>query len=151
MNNIAAITASLISTFQADATLASDGFIQSRITRGDYMNMDPNKAPWLGVYRTGVSYKPGRLGSGNPDAWDSTIEIKLVVQASHRNSGDACEDRLELYIKHVLESVWSDPTWQATVDILVDMKVDYSYKRDDTSTIYFQWAMISLTAEVSAG
>lgn len=147
MLNFATITASLESTFESDADLSASGFL---VERGDYVNMDPNRTPWLGIYRTDIDYTPRSLGR-HSQSWEGTVTLKLLVQASHTQSGAACEDRLEGYIKNVLDAVWTDPTWTNVVDMVTAMKVEYSYKEDETASLYFQWAMITITAEVSTG
>lgn len=151
MINAATITASLQDTLRADPTLAGLGFQSGRILRGDIVNKNPNVTPWLGIFRTGIDYAPGSLGRGNPDAWDGTITLRLLVQASHMRSGAECEDRLESYIKAALDAVWTDPTWSNVVDMVTRINVKYSYKEDDESTIYFQWALVTITAEASTG
>jgi len=151
MISAADITASLQTTLQADATLTSLNFVPSRILRGDVVNKNPNNTPWLGIFRTKVAYAPGSLGRGNPDAWDGTITIRLLIQASHLHDAAACEDRLESYIKAALDSIWSDPTWSNVVDMVTGIDVEYSYREDDESTIYFQWALVTITAEASTG
>lgn len=151
MINLATITASLLSSLQADATLASLGFRTAGIVRGDYVNKDPSLAPWLGLYRTMVDYSPRCLGTKNPGSWEGKITIRMLVQASTTQGGDACEDLLESYVKAALDAVWADPTWSNVVDMVTALNVEYSYKEDDTSTIYFQWAMVTITAEVSTG
>lgn len=151
MINAAMITSSLQTTLRADATIAGLGFVPGHILRGDVVNVNPNETPWLGIFRTKVAYKPGSLGRGNPSAWDATITIRLLIQASHTLSGADCEDRLESYIKAALDAVWTDPTWSNVVDMVTGLDVEYSYKEDDTSTIYFQWALVTITAEASTG
>lgn len=149
MINAATITSALQTTFRNSATLAAHGFTTNTILRGDYVNMNPNRAPWLGIYRTRVNNNPRTLGRGNNTEWQGTVTIRLMVQASHGQSGSACEDRLESYIKDVLDEVWADPTWTNTVDMVTAMDVEYNYKETDSASIYFQWALITITAEVS--
>lgn len=149
MLDLSDITASLKNTFDNDAVLQSLGFTPSRTLRGSYVNTNPNHTPWLGIYRTKVDYSPRALGRDCNGSWSGTMTIRLLVQASHIKSGADCEDRLEEYVKATLDAVWKDPTWNSVVDMVTAMNVEYSYKEDDTSTIYFQWAMITLSAEVS--
>jgi len=151
MIDVGTITASLEASFKASSTLAAHGFNSQTIQRGDFVNKDPHRAPWLGIYRTRVAYDPRSLGRGNNCAWETTVTLRLLVQATHLQSGSACEDRLEDYIKDVLDVVWADPTWTNTVDMVEAFDVEYSYKEDDTASIYFQWAMITITAKVSTG
>lgn len=151
MINAATITGSLQSTLKNDSALANLGFSSRNILRGDVVNKNPNETPWLGIFRTRVAYAPRALGQSNPDAWQGTITIRLLVQASHIRSGADCEDRLESYIKAALDAVWSDPTWINVVDMVTGLEVEYSYKEDDESTIYFQWALVTITAEASTG
>lgn len=150
MLNAGTITASLENTFKNDAPLLALDFKESTIQRGDYANMDPDNTPWLGIYRTKVDYNPRSLGR-HSTSWEGEITLKLLVQATHMQSGSACEDRLESYIVAVLDAVWKDSTWNNTVDMVTGLTVEYSYKEDDESSIYFQWAMITIVAEASTG
>lgn len=151
MINLSDITSSLQATFQGSATLAAHGFTPAGIVRGEYVNMDPDLAPWLGIYRTKADYSPRALGRGNAGAWSATVTIRLLIQTSSLQGGDDCEDLLEAYVKDTLDAVWADPTWTSTVDMVTGLDIEYSYKDADTSTIYFQWAMVTITAEVSTG
>lgn len=143
MLDFSTITASLQATFEADADLTAAGF---KIERADYVNMDPNRAPWLGIYRTRIQYNPRTLGRG-PNAWQGVLTLRLLIQATHLESGEACEARLEGYIKNTLDAVWEDPTWSSVVDMVTGLDVEYSYKEDESGTIWFQWAMVTITAE----
>lgn len=150
MINAGAITASLETTFQDNVAMQGLGFTPASIQRGDYVNMNPHRAPWLGIYRTDVKYDPRALGK-HSNSWEATITVKLLVQASHLQSGSACEDRLESYIMVVLDALWEDPTWNNLVDMITAFNVEYSYKETDESTIYFQWAMLTIEARASTG
>jgi len=129
MINVSTITASLETTFKADPTLATDGFRSATIKRGEYVNMDPDLTPWLGIYRTRVGYNPRSLGRGNNCEWQGEVTIRLLIQASHTQGGDDCETRLEQYVKDVLDATWSDPTWAGVVDMVTGIDVEYSTRR----------------------
>jgi len=120
------------------------------VERADYVNMDPHRAPWIGVYRTRVKYDPRTLGR-NAASWNGTVVIRLMVQQTSMISGEDCENQLEANIASVLAAVWSDETWESTVDMVTGMEIEYSYKEHELESIYFQWALITLTAEVSTG
>lgn len=143
MINASTITASLKTTFEA----ALSGF---RVERGDYVNRDPHRTPWLGIYRTRVKYNPRTLGR-HANSLNGEVTVRLMVQATHHHSGADCEDLLEGYITQVLDAMWSDPTWNSVVDTITEFSVEYSYKESELETIYFQWALITITAEVSTG
>lgn len=147
MLNFAEITAALEATLKADPNLSAAGFI---IKRGDVVNVDPDQCPWCGIYRTRQDYDPRALGQSNPGAWQGTLTVRLIVQATHMQP-DACEDRLEGYLQDVLDAVWSDPTWTATVDMVTGIEVAYTYLETDSATIYYQAALVTITAEASTG
>lgn len=147
MLNFSVITSALQATLEADADLSAAGF---KIEVGDYVNTDPNRAPWLGIYRTSIQYDPRTCGRSD-SSWQGIITLRLIIQATHMQSGAACEARLEGYIKNVLDAVWADETWQATVDMVTGLDVEYSYKEDEQQSIYFQWAMVTVKADARTG
>lgn len=144
------ITKALVRQLKNDAALVEMGFT---ITRSEYINTDPSDVPWAGVYRVTTTYSPGTLGH-HAASWDGTVEIKVVVQAAS-TSGDGAQAEVDLcrYEEAVITAIWSDPTIGNTVDMLTGLAVDYTFvdTGEDNEALYFPNAVITVTAEVTAG
>lgn len=142
------IQASTITRALYDVLSDDPDFQSWTVTRGEFVNEAHSLCPWLGIYRQSIDYSPETLGNG-PDYWTATMVVRLIVQAANLASGEDCEDDLEGYVKQVIDKVVADTTLAATIDMVNDIKVSYSYIAEDDETIYFQAAIIELTLEVS--
>lgn len=142
MINAATITAAMEA--QLKAALPSD----YRVERGEYVNMDYQRVPWVGVYRGELNYDTATLGRGT-NSWRAQFVIKLIVQAAtlKANAADA-EDDLEAYIEAVLDAVMADKTIGGTVAMVSDVSIVYGYNEGNSEEVYFQSAVISITTEV---
>lgn len=147
MKKYSDITKAVVAQLESDAALLS---INPTIKRGEYINELPRLCPWIGVYKGSVSMKPGALGR-SASTFDSTIPAKIVVQASHGNSGAECEERLDEYVKLVLDALWSDPTIGGTVGLIRGFDIEYTYRETESETLYFQWAIINVECHVRTG
>lgn len=118
------------------------------ITRGQYINMDYEKTPWVGVYKGDLEYDPETLGRGS-NSWKAEFEVRIIVQSSNiSNDHEKAEDELEGYIKEILDAIMDDKTLGGTVLMTTGVRVTYSYNETNSEDIYFQNAEITLTAEV---
>ena len=118
----------------------------TEVSAGEYVNVDINRAPWIGVYRGGVKYEPRTLGYNN---WEATPSIKVVVQSNSLNSGAECQERLEEYIQKIIVAINLDKTLSNNVEMLNSIAVDYGFIETDRSSLYFQSAIITFEFEVA--
>ena len=137
------ITKALIEAFDNDS-----GFNGFTLERSEYVNENPSLCPWLGVYRAGMDYQPETLGLGE-DHWTGLFTVNIVVQAANMASGEESEDDLESYVELVISKVFADTSIGAIVDMVNSVKVTYSYKAEDETSMYFQSAIIEMIMEVS--
>lgn len=144
--NTATITAALVKQLSEHPELL--GFFKD-VERGEYVNKDPARTPWCGVYRTEVHYLPKALGH-HSRSWQVLLTVKLVVQA-HANTGPEAEDACEEAVQRVMTAVLGDLTILATMDMLKSIDIEYSYDETKSSTIDFQWAFITLVYETRSG
>jgi hypothetical protein len=118
------------------------------ISRSEFVNEDAGQAVngWVGVYRRSVDYDPRNLGVP-PNNYDADLSFSVVVQRSHLGSGEECADLLEKSVKTVLDRmVQIDRTY---IDHFSDIRVEYTYLETDRKTMYFQGALLNVTAHVS--
>jgi hypothetical protein len=144
--NTADVTKALVKQFSEHPELI--GFLKN-VERGEYVNKDPARTPWCGVYRTEVHYLPKVLGH-HSRSWQALLTVKLVVQA-HAATGPSAEDACEEAVQKVLTAVLGDLTALTTMEMLKSIDVEYSYDETKSETIDFQWAFITLVYETRSG
>ena len=142
MINAATITKAVTAMLKAGL---SDEY---KVERGEYINMDYGKTPWVGVYRGTLDYNPSTLGRGNNN-WKADFAVRIIVQASSfKNEASVVEDLLESYIEDVLAIITSDSTLGGSVAMTKGVKVAYSYNEQESENVYFQNAEIEILTEV---
>lgn len=146
MINIAEITTALQSQIQNFIDIRD---FKLKVSRGEFVNEDSSLTPWTGVYKSEIEFDPHTLGRGALN-WLAQVNIDVVVQ-SHGDGGEKSEDQLGDAVNRVLRAIISDLTFSGTVDMIKKLKVTFMYNRNDTSTLDFQQALISIRAEVRAG
>lgn len=136
-------TAKLEKACSDDATLIGLGF---RIRRSEYVNMNPDLTPWLGIYSASETYTPRTLGVSTVSQ-RGTQDVRLVVQASHLKSGSKCEDRLREYIDAVLAVLFRRLERYAVQNV----SVEWRYQETESDSIAFQWAIMTVRGEWATG
>lgn len=143
MINVSTIMNQLCEWFEDDAAL--DG---ARVSRSEFVNNDAGQAVngWLGLYRRSVDYDPRNLGTP-PNNYHGELVFDIVVQRTSLESGQDAEDALEESVKAVLDRLVQVP--RTYIDHFSDVSVEYAYLETDRKTMYFQGALIEVTAQVS--
>jgi len=147
MINVSDITKALKNIFDNNATMIKEGFT---IERSEYVNLDEGRCPWIGIYKNTNKTDPATLGVHN-SSWSSEITLKLIIQASHLNSGAECEDRLDRYLKQVKDAIWTEPTIGGYVEMVTGFDIEYLFEETESEEAYFQWAIINVTLEARTG
>jgi len=117
------------------------------IERSEYVNFDPDRVPYVGVYRGQLKYAPHTLGR-DLSSWRADFTITLIVQAASINTGGEAEERLEKYLQEVLNVVVADKTIKGTVAIIKDIEINYTYKKEESGTMHFHAAEVDILTEV---
>lgn len=139
------IAQALRDRLQNNATLAAELAIASKaIEINQYANTQAENAPWVGVYLRSATTAPHTTARG----YLSKIHLAIVTQASSLVSPDDCTKVLCRINKLVEDVLTTDQTLKATVDMISDIKTDYTYVEGDRESLYFQMAVIDITAEV---
>lgn len=112
----------------------------------DYVNCNPDRAPWCGVYRRSVKSVPRTLGVQS--SWQLVYKIAVVVQATSVKTGKECEEKLEELVSLALDGIIADRTIDGTVCTLNGWDVEYTYIETERLSTYFQSALINLEVEV---
>lgn len=119
-----------------------------RIKRMGVVNTDPNLAMngWVGLYADTVDYGPRTIGAGNRH-WQFTPTFRIIVQAVDRADSAKAHEKLEDYIKKVLDVVLSDRTLSGHVATLNSMNITYAFSDEDRDSLHFEGALITLSFE----
>lgn len=143
MINVSTITEHLLQWLKDDTDMQGVLFSRSEI-----VNEDPGKATngWVGIYRQDVDYDPRNLGIP-PNNYEGELTLNIVVQQTHLGSGAEAEDALEELVKKVLDRLVQVP--KTYIDHFPDLTVQYTYLETDRKTMYFQGALITVSAEFS--
>ena len=147
MININTVTAALKTLLDANGTVSA--WLYKPVVNGDFINELPGQTPWVGVYRGSVAHNPRTLGM-QPNNWESTITLKVVLQDTSYKSAADCEALLELHVKDVITAIVTDTTIGNTVDMVNSFKISYGYIDTDRESLYYQTAIIEFEAEVKA-
>lgn len=147
MININTVTAAVKTLLDGNGTVAA--WLNKPVVNGDFINELPGQTPWVGVYRGGVKHNPRTLGM-QPNNWESTITLKIVLQDTSYVSAADCESLLELHTKDIITALVTDTTIGNTVDMINNFDISYGYIDTDRESLYYQTAIITFEAEVRA-
>lgn len=112
----------------------------------EFMNEDPNRAPWVGVYLRSSTIDPTAL----PRSYKDVVRLSIVAQASHLKSKRDCAIKLGELNKQIFNCLLEDVKLNNTVDMLNNISTDYTYVETDRENLHFQMAVIDIEFEVRA-
>lgn len=108
----------------------------------------PGPEGWIGIFKSGIEYPSRTLGMGNGFR-QQRIGLAMHVMMSNLDSGEACEDSLELLLQRTLSCILSDTSLRGFVDVLdSDLQIRYP-SFDKLENIWVQTADIFLTGLVN--
>ena len=137
--NISTVTKALQEQIQNDPEVQS--FLKQDVLRDEYVNNDPNRTPWICVYKGKIDFEPVTIGYGS---FEATPSPRVMVQATSLKSGEDCSNKLDDYVDKILDAIKKDKTIGGTVDILLSYTIEYGYLETDRTTLAFQSAIITL-------
>ncbi len=114
------------------------------IALGDYVNTDPSRTPWIGVYRDEAEHEPHTLGHNQ---WRSTVKNKIVIQEATSESGERCQELLDNLLKEVSAAILDDLTIGGSVLHTSLASVQFTYIETDRESLFYQGAIITITSE----
>lgn len=119
--------------------------LTATIERGERINFDPGRCPWIGVYPGRVDSAPKTLGGGS-SRWSSIVELQVVVQTcSFNNDGTAASDALETLIEAMLQAIDNDLTLGIVGCRILSNSREYRYvvfDGDEQGTIFMPQAVV---------
>lgn len=148
--NISSTTKKLLDILQLHPDLQG---VKS-ILRSDFVNDNSDLAPWIGIYRTKMTYEPRTLGKGFTSTWQGILEIQILIQEVSYDNGEQAEILLENLIQKVMRILFDNDTIGGTVDQI--MKFDWEYQfqpsmEEEDSKAFFQMGILTVMSEVSTG
>lgn len=142
MINVAEIAKATVEVLKAWPALSD----VKAFERCEYVNVDADRLPWIGVYRGTVDYDPHTMGPGSR-SWRAVLQQRIAIQEVDKR-GERAEDKLEQRIQQVLEALIANLNLNGTVDIITSFRREPGYVETDRDTMYFQSDEIIITAEV---
>lgn len=143
--NVAAIAESVVNMLKRWPDLD-----QADVTRGEWINEDPTRCPWVGIYPIGIQYPIRALGLG---AGFRRQQISLVAvtqqQTDSSDDGSVCMDLLEELNQRVISCLLSDPSLGGMVSTIDNFSVQYASAKTQADAPNFQSAIINFTGEIS--
>lgn len=131
---------------EAPALVAMEG----RISRGEEINVNPDMAPWIGLYPLGDTYTTRTLGMGNGYR-TQRVNIAVIIQNVSRTSGADCQTVLGQFQKAVIDRILSDTSIGGTMDVVEDFSVSYASPAKQAGNSTFQSSVINFTAVKQVG
>jgi hypothetical protein len=144
--NVASIAASI-----QDLLQKWPGLQDVTITRGEFVNQNPDSAPWIGIYPLGIQYPIRSLGLGSGFR-KQQISFAVVTQAQTAPSDDggaSCMDALEDLNQKVISCILSNDSLGGFVTALDNFSVQYASAKTQADDPNFQSSIITFTGEKS--
>lgn len=129
-----------------DVFSSTTGLDQVMWERDEQPNEDPHHTPWGGLYKRRRRLEPRAVGSGQGSR-NEQMDLIVILQTSHPDSGSACGDELEALIRTTINTVLEDQNVRTLIDMVLDIEIDYLYDLGQED-VYFQSAQIVFNAEV---
>lgn len=120
------------------------------ITRNKSQNQNDSVAVagWIGIYRDSQNVTPHSTGA---TPWMNEAKIRIEIQAASMNSEEECEEKLDELIKFVADSLNAGrKNISGTVGIITEIDVEYDDNYDTDMQTSYQFATMTVTAEVKA-
>lgn len=137
--DVSLITRKVESLFKDDpALLATDTVIE----RGEPLNTDSARCPWVGIYKSGVAFPARTIGVGQGYRRQKP-GLVIVAQAADINSGHECEDTLEALLQNLMRILLNNEGLGGLVDALDSVDISYgNYGKD--GNVFVQSAVIQV-------
>jgi hypothetical protein len=117
-----------------------------KVERADAANTNPEKCPWVGVYRARQTFVPRTLGISAGHR-NQRVTCALVANEGSVESGEVCENRLEALLQRITSALLSDVSLRGTVAMIEELDVSYDgYAKSGAS--FFQQAVVTVTAVI---
>lgn len=109
-----------------------------------HVNQDWNRAinGWVGLYINDVSYEPKTLGQGFRN-FEAEYTFGFIVQAVDLSSAEAAHQKLESYVKDVIDVILLDKSVKGYVDTISRIEISYQFVESERESLHYEVAVIS--------
>lgn len=101
---------------------------------------------WVGVYIEKVDYSPRTAGLGQRN-WNFIPQFRILVQAVDIESSENAFQKLETYVKSIIDVMMANSSLAATMEALTQVSVDYAFRQDNPDSLHFVGALVTMTFE----
>lgn len=109
------------------------------------VNENPDRCPWVGLYRSQISFPVRTLGMGSGYR-RQRISLIVAMNETSSQSGEDCKNRLETLAKGVCDAIASDESIRGNALAMEDIDLTYTdYSRDGAA--FMQHAVLRFTVE----
>lgn len=119
MIDVNSITNALYTTISSNSTIVNSGI---SVDLNEVFNTDPNRTPWVGIYRGPVNIEPRHIGGSKP--WHAVYDLRVYVQAASFESGQNANNLLDETLNVVLDAVNANRRLDNTVLHIAEMSTD---------------------------
>jgi len=105
--------------------LSSDSVLVSssvNVDLNELYNLDPNRAPWIGIYNNNISVDPRRCQVNQP--WMSEFNFTIHVQEIRYDTDQQGGEKLNELLTHTLTAINSNRTLNDTVNIIKGFEIN---------------------------
>jgi len=113
------INHALYTTLSSDAVLVSSGV---NVDLNELYNLDPNRAPWVGIYNNDIIVEPKRCQINRP--WQAQFNLSLHVQEIRYDTDTIGGQALNELLTHTLTAINSNRTLNNTVDMTTGFTIN---------------------------
>jgi hypothetical protein len=115
-----------------------------RVESAEPVNESPERCPWIGVYKQTQSLPSRTLGTGTGSR-HQRVSVLVLMQETSSQSGQDCEDRLNVLVNESLTAILDDESLGGTVMTIEEIDVTYTdFRREGAA--FLQEAVLSLSA-----
>lgn len=130
---------------QMDKDFSSQLSVISRdVCVNQYINEDPNRTPWCGVYLRDSAANPGAI----PRGYKLNTNFTVVLQAASLLHTESSE-KLKNLSKRAVIALLKNPTLKGTVETIKSIETIYTYTEKDKASMYFQMCMLNINTETN--
>ena len=108
----------LFTILSSDSVLVSSGV---SVDLNELYNLDPNRAPWIGIYNNNFTIDPRRVQINQP--WMTTFNFTVHVQDIRYDYDTLAGQSTNELLTHTLTAINSNRTLDDTVNIITGFEI----------------------------
>lgn len=123
--------------------------VSATVERGERINFDPARCPWVGIYPGELETVPKTLGGAGAQRWQTTGNFQIVCQtSSFQDDGQAASVALEQLAADVLDALFGGDLTLGLAGVrMVGVSREYRYvvfDEDEGGSIFFPQVVLRI-------